>query len=245
MSLTFEEAVDFQNRYKPTDETTLKELGTITLAPIVGPTAVGKNHAMAQLTKDRGYYQAGNLISRERRANDPPNVLHKDIPELLQLIEEGKLVQFAAIKGIGTSALYATGLENYQPGMVNTKDIFAHSIEGFTGYGFKHLRPVCIVVSPEKWEPRLDQRFKSLDDNQIQTRLEEAEQSIEWILEGSPEIRRVVTIGDDEHNKENTERIEAFVENNQDVPLEQAHYDIADLMKQSLPRLRKKYIGDK
>jgi len=240
MPLTFEDAINLQDSYQPTDKEVKRQLKTVLLAPIVGPTAVGKNHLMAILAEKYGYYQAGNVVSRELRQNDPPNVHHRDESDLLKDIENGEVIQFAAF--LGNRAIYATVLESYQLGQINTKDIYAHSIESFTEYGFGDVRPVGVVVTPNEWEPRLDKRFSNMDREQRASRLDEAAESIQWILEGSPHIPRVVIIGEDEYRNESIERVHAFVEKGLDVPSEQIHLDTAQQMLERLPRFREKYL---
>ncbi len=240
MPLTFEEAVELQDSYRPADEGILRKLATITIAPHVGPSAVGKNYFMARLNETFGYYQAGNVVSRELRPNDPPNVRHVDERDLLEDIEKGRLVQFAAF--LGNRALYATNIEDYREGQVNTKDVAAHAVDVFTTRGFKAVRPVCLLAPPEVWRDRLDKRFATLPPEQQAGRLEEAAQSIQWILEGSPSIDRVMIIGNDELLEENLERVKSFVENEEGVPPEQIHFDTAEKMLQILPELEAQYL---
>lgn len=239
MPLSFEQAVKLQDTYRPRDAETVRQLETILLAPFVGPTAVGKNYLMTQLAASRNYHQVGNLMTRELRADDPPNVEHRDEGQMLADIEHAKLVQYAA--HIGSRAIYGTTIASYAPDRINVKDIFAHSIDGFMAYGFKAVRPVCVLVPAREWEPRLDERFKSLTPEQRAARLDEAEQSIQWILNGSAEVRRVMVISDEYRPSEAVQRIQAFVEEDIDTPPEQIHFDTAESMIELLPKLRKKY----
>ena len=240
MTLSFEEAASSQNEYRPSNQETLGLLSTITFSPYVGPTAVGKNYLMAHLAKTIGYHPVGNMTTRQLRDNDPWNIRNKSEVEMLRDIEEGKLVQYAA--HLGNRALYGTATEDYRAELINIKDIFAHSVESLTRTGFRDVRPVCLLAPPEKWEQRLDKRFKTMDQVQRSGRLDEATESIRWILEGSTSIDRVLVIGDDTYVHENVERIQAFVENSIQVAPEQIHFDTAEQMRKSLPDLRAKYL---
>lgn len=242
MPLRFEEAVDLQHTYLPEDDETIRVLSSVTLAPLVGPTAAGKNHAMKLLSSRFGYHQVGNTISRELRDNDPSNVKHMRLAAILELIDRGELVQFAAL--LGSRALYATTIEDYRPNTVNLKDIFAHSLPQFMNYGFRSVKPVCLLTPPEEWETRLDQRFQTLPAEQRAARLSEAAGSLTWMMSGSPGIQRVLVIANDSYVEENLERIRCFVEENEDVPPEQIHFDIAEQMLEEIPRLYQKYVKE-
>ncbi len=242
MVMSFEEAAGSQYDYRPSDHETLRTIGTITLAPHVGPTAVGKNYLMAHLVDILGYHQVGNMTTRELRPNDPKNIRSIHQNDMLSAIEKGSLVQYAA--HLGSRALYATSIEDYQAGRVNVKDIYAHTIDAFAEYGFRHVRPVCLLVSPEEWETRLDARFMTATREQRAARLEEAAESIEWILDGSPSIRRVMVISDDVNTQENVERIRSFVEQGTTVEPERVHLDTAERMLQAIPTLHMKYTKE-
>jgi guanylate kinase len=241
MPLSFEQASDLQHEYEPTNQETLDVLGTITLAPVVGPTAAGKNHIMAYLAKTAGYHQAGNITTRELRRNDPANIRHQEQGEFLEAIERGSLVQFAA--HMGSRALYGTAIEDYEAGRINVKDIYAHTVEDFIRYGFRHVRPVCVVAPGAEWESRLDERFAEMSPEQRAGRLDEAADSLRWIMEESPSMERVVVIGDDRYSLGNIERIQAFVEQGSPVPTEQVHLDTAEEMLRILPKLRAKFLA--
>ncbi len=240
MSLSIEQAADLERSYKPHDPQTLQRLAQASLAPFVGPTAVGKNYAMRQ----SGYYQVGGITTRPLRANDPENLRHVSLREALTAIEEGSLVQFAV--SLKTDTIYATSPDDYTVGNINTKDIFARSIENFYQYGFKGVRPVAAVVRPLIWKTRLDTRFKNLPYSEVDARLDEAQESLEWILGDSRQTgEKVVIIADDEHASDNARRISAFVEGGESVDPDWLHIDTAEQMLQKIPSLRRRYWREK
>jgi guanylate kinase len=97
-----------QEEYHSSDEATLRRIENVTLVAFVGPTAAGKNFNMPRL----GYPQAGTLTNRMPRVSDI-NYRYPTGPEMLDMIEQGTLVQYAAIR---PDKYYGSDADCYQPG---------------------------------------------------------------------------------------------------------------------------------
>lgn len=181
--LTFEQADQLQEHYRASDEETLRLIGGVTVAAFVGPTAAGKNFYMERLD----YPQAGTLTNRGPRKSDI-NYRYLATGEMLGLAEQGKLVQYAAVQ---PDRLYGSDALCYKPG-VNVMDVTSVAAETLYFQGFGAVRPIGVLAREGDWRRRLDVRFKDMDSDQIESRLDEAEESIDAITHSWGDERLVI-----------------------------------------------------
>lgn len=185
MSLSFEQAFQQQEMYRATDEEVLRRIGDVTLVAFIGPTAAGKNFNMARLP----YHQAGTLTNREAQPRDGDSPYqYLTGRKFLRRIERGTLIQYAAIP---PDRFYGSDADCYEPG-VNVMDVTSVAAETAYNQGFGAVRPIGVLAREKDWHVRLGKRFQSMDHDEIKSRLDEAEESIDAIIHSWGDDRLVI-----------------------------------------------------
>jgi guanylate kinase len=180
----FNEAQDEETTYRPSPEV-LKQLDKKDFIMIVGPTAMGKSTLMnAAVELDDQFARVSGFTTRPKRANDEPGLYdyipHTDegIKSILAEKQAGNLVQYAIFPTTGY--MYGTQLKDY-PEKYNLKDTLSNVAGSLAELPFHNTHIIGIVTTPEAWQTWLLQRFKP-DDPDFFKRIDEAIQSLEWLL---------------------------------------------------------------
>ena len=180
----FNEAQDEETTYRPAPEV-LEKLSKKDFIMIVGPTAMGKSTLMNKAVElDNEFARVSGFTTRPKRGNDEPGLYdyipHTDegIKEILAEKEAGTLVQYVVFGTTGF--MYGTRLKDY-PGKYNLKDTLSNVANSLTELPFHSTHIIGIVTTPQAWQTWLAQRFEP-DDPDFLKRIDEAIQSLEWLL---------------------------------------------------------------
>ena len=178
---------DFEHNYDPND-TVRRDLGHISLNPVIGPTAVGKSFVIDELvTLDRKFGKVRSFSTRDPRPDDTPDTMvclpwdERHIKRICNVIEAGDAVQYAFHPKTGD--VYGTTMESY-PAEYNLLPALSNSVVAMEALPFRSIRISSLVTTPELWSKWFEQRaFASLSDRKA--RLSEAALALVWPLEHS------------------------------------------------------------
>jgi guanylate kinase len=171
---------------------TVRLLGEKTLVLLVAPSAAGKSTVMNRLVKTDGrFVRVSGFTSRIPREDDETDLyryIAHDAGGLQDLLEEslkGDVVQCA--RHLGTGFFYGTSIHDYG-GEYNCKDVLSGYVDGFRALPVKNTHTFSLVCDPNHWIGRLVERYDDVTDPDLQYRLAEAEESLEWSLNDSQTI---------------------------------------------------------
>lgn len=180
----FDKAKQEETTYKPSNEV-LDHLQKKNFIMIVGPTAMGKSTLMNKAVElDDEFARVSGFTTRPKRSNDEPGLYdyiphtNEGIQSILAEKEAGQLVQYAIFPTTGF--VYGTHLKDY-PGTYNLKDTLSNVAGSLAKLPFHRTYIIGIVTTPEAWQQWLSLRFKP-DDPDFLKRINEAIQSLEWLL---------------------------------------------------------------
>lgn len=160
--------------------------------------------------------------------------------KMLTDISAGIILQYGANRD--TSTIYATGVEDYEPGKTNVMDVLTVVVDMLAKLGYGAVRSVGVFVPPDIWESRLDLRFQNMDSAEIAGRINEGERSTKQLVETWGLRRdRLLLISTPEHDADNRRAIQTFIESGVTIPSHEA-IDTGHAMLDAIPRLRKKYL---
>lgn len=237
MIATIAEAMEYEPFYRPHDVETLRTIGSVTLAPFVGPTGVGKNFNM-NLAE---YPQAGTITTREPRPSDH-NYRYFTEDEMIAAINKGLLVQYGVYGPHGP--LYGSDKDDYTAHSTTVSDMTHDSVEALYCQGFKDIRPIGILAPPNDWEPRLDELFATLSPVKIEIRLAQAADSVQALIESYlPANDRLVIESAPANSEKNRKSILEFINTGYTTDDQNtALADTAQSMLEFIPQLKKKYL---
>lgn len=172
--------------YLPNPEV-LEPLRPLTLAPIIGPAAVGKTLCMKQIAHTHEDF--GRVQGFTTRDYDPKRDGEKDeyrflqhdkatLEKLLDQVQRGELVQFHPHSTTGY--IYGSELCDYvKP--YTMLGAAANSIKELRALPFAKIVEITLVTEPEEWLKRFRARTSSKDE--ARKRIKEGVQSLTWSLE--------------------------------------------------------------
>lgn len=158
-------------------------LGEKTLLLFVGPSSVGKSSLMnAIAATDATFSRVGSFTSRQPRADDEPDLYdylesNEEIESTIAAIQQKKVVQYAVHPTTG--ALYGSYSDHY-PAQYNMLDTLYSAVPGLERLPVKDVVVLGIVAEATLWRQWFMRRF-SHDQEAYSRRLQEAEQSLDWL----------------------------------------------------------------
>lgn len=171
-------AEQHQAAYRPS-QAVQDALGEVTLALIIGPSAIGKSHIIHRVSQiDPSFSESGTITTRPPRTDDPETYragVAKE--EMIERIRQRSLVQYAVHPT--SREIYASDIASY-PTKFGLLPTLASSVGEFDTLGFKKVIPIGLLASREDWEARLQDRE---GDRDFEKRLAEARESTLWIQE--------------------------------------------------------------
>lgn len=232
-TLSLADAKSRETSYHPSDPAVLEQLARITIVPFVGPAAAGKNFLMSQ----SGLPSTGTLTSRPERASDDKTLYrYLTNEELLAQIAAGSLVQYAV--NLAAETMYATDITCYRPGAPNVMDTFSFSVEPLRRLGFAAVRPIAVLTPAEQWTAQLEERFTGQSTKFCRDRLDEAAQSIAWILHDPSD--KLILINRRDAVTENLIAMHSYISGEKPVTA-QGVISVAHDMLAAIPGLRQTY----
>jgi guanylate kinase len=202
--LTFEQAYEQRDSYRPTDPEALSRLSEVDLLEFVGASGVGKDFNM---------YETGGHIVTSGTTRDPrpgeSGMAHYSLDEALQLIEQGKVVQYAAIKEFNN--IYFTLPEYFQPGL-NVKDVTHDATHTFENRGLRRVRRVGVLAMPDEYSKRIAERVQGMTQRETLGRLAHAAITTSAILEWCLNDEALVIVSTERRNTDNKLAIRQFAE---------------------------------
>ncbi len=172
--------MDNTTAYTP-DPTILQQLQAVSLAAIVGPTAVGKSTVIsAAMRLNPDIHLVLNNTSRSPRPGEQDGVdyVFHTRQEMLELMERREFVQVAPSL---LDELYATKLDSYATDGVAVMAILAQAMPTFRALPFKVVRSISIVPPDyETWQARIAQH--GFTPEHLKKRLAEAADSLDFVL---------------------------------------------------------------
>lgn len=179
-----------ETTYKPSQDV-LDQLEKKDFIMIVGPTAMGKSTLMNKVAEiDDEFARVSGFTTRPKRDNDEAGLYtyiphtNEGIQTILNEKQAGQLVQYAIFPTTGY--VYGTRLKDY-PGTYNLKDTLSNVAGSLAELPFHSTRIVGIVTTPDAWQRWLLARFTPGDPDFLK-RIDEAIQSLEWLLSQPREL---------------------------------------------------------
>jgi len=170
--------------YTP-DPKVLQGLQSVSLAAVVGPTAVGKSTLISAAMKlNPDIHLVLNNTSRAPRPGEQEGVDYAfhTREEMLEIMERREFVQVAPSL---LDEIYATKLDSYATDGVAVMAVLAQAMPDFRALPFKVVRSVFIVPPDyETWQQRIAQH--GFTPEQLKKRLAEAVDSLEFALHDDP-----------------------------------------------------------
>lgn len=190
---------DGESTYAPNDQqqTALRKMSMVAL---IGPTAVGKSSLVGELCKDSDKFH--ELISFTTRPPRPgegdeeyrflPHTL-RTITQLAIKIRERELVQYAIHPNTGY--IYGTELADFSATSHNIAPILSSGTESLRRIPFGRYTEISVVSSPDDWQGRFSSRAQQMNSIELEQRLTQSRDSLEWSLE-EPAMHWVVNTQD-------------------------------------------------
>lgn len=173
-----------ENDYQP-NAAIAEAIGNKAIVMVVAPAAVGKTTVMDQvvhLSPDFGRVPV--FSTRDARPDDEPGMFrlspHDDthVSQLLDKIERRDVVQYAVHPTQGT--IYGTEAGDY-PAKYNLLATLSSVVKGMRALPFEQTFTIGLITDPDHWQQWFNERFPDAHKDR-RKRLNEAEQSLEWLL---------------------------------------------------------------
>lgn len=236
--ISLEQAAQQENHYTCAPGVR-RVMANIAMTAFVGPTAVGKNYLMERC----GYPRVGTLTTRGQRPDDPDDYRYIPLAVMLAKIEARQVVQYGA--STHTGRIYASEIQDYDPTKPNVMDVFSSSMDTLqhqAGYG--ELKSVSVVTQVETWEEWLKARFESADGETILGRLDEAEESLQWIIDRGSDPFRLTVINAAADPSQALKAIDSYIRTGETDPAAQSiALEAAKDMQAAIPRLRETFTA--
>lgn len=204
MPLTFEQAYEQRDSYRPTDTSALAQLGNSDLLCFVGASAAGKDYLMSRT----GGNKVRSSTTRAPRSGDEVTA-HYSVDEALQLIDEGKVLQYAPIKELGD--IYFTMPDDFKPGL-NVKDVNYDGSVTFEDRGLRRVQTVGVLALADEYGPRLAERLQAMDPSKIHGRLAHAAITTRAIIDWCQSDEKLVLVSTQRRDVDNQHAIKQFIE---------------------------------
>lgn len=156
----------------------------------VGPAGIGKSTLMnGAVEQDPRLHRVPSFTTREQRINDEPGMYHyistpEEYEKLDHDIRSGNIVQYGVspVKDV----VYGTYIDDYLREF-NLKDVWYSGVTEFEALPFSAKTIVGLVADPHDWKQWFSERFTP-GDTEALSRLDEAQQSLEWLV-GCPDVK--------------------------------------------------------
>jgi len=173
-----------QQKYQP-GEAAGQLLGKKELIMVVAPSSMGKSTVMNEVVKlNPDFARVLNSTTRPKRSNDEPG-LYNYIPHneegmqhIVDAMDLKQLIQYAIFPTTGY--VYFTKPESY-PATYNLLDTQSQVVQHMRLLPFHKTHVVGLVTDPATWQSWLSQRYEN-DNPEFPKRIEEAINSLEWLL---------------------------------------------------------------
>ena len=171
--------------YKPAPEI-VDQIGRIGLVAIVAPFAVGKSTISKTICKiDTDFSRVRCFTTRNIRPTEGEDAYdfrgntNDALRNIVSEINQGQIVQYVVHPTTGD--VYGSHADQYATRYC-LLEALPGSIPQLEGLPFKSLAKICLVVEPEVWEERVQERFMGGDEENIKKRLQEGISNVEWAL---------------------------------------------------------------
>lgn len=171
--------------YTPSDEV-LADLNYVTLVPIIGPTAVGKNTLINTVADNHTEFsRAVSFTTRDKRTgetNDDYLFLPHDEATIQQIINEAKGGRYVQIVVHPTTGyVYGTSADAYSTEFVML-DAVTTALPSLHKLPFKNIVNVALTCEPKEWQVRFDARESTSSDDD-KKRIQEGIDNLNWCLD--------------------------------------------------------------
>lgn len=225
-----------QALYHP-NQHTLDKLAGKTIIMTVGPAGIGKSTLMnGAVEQDPRLHRVPSFTTRQQRINDEPGMYHyiatdEDYEQLDHAIRSGNVAQYGVspVKDV----VYGTYVDDYLR-EYNLKDVWYSGVTEFENLPFSTKIIVGLVADPHDWKEWFAQRFEQGDPEAL-SRLDEAQQSLEWLL-GCPDVKWLQNVNHD--REQSAIKLVDICLGGQGQP---NGPDIASQMLDEIPRMKRHY----
>lgn len=176
-------AAEQQATYLPSAKIQAK-ISHKTLGMIIAPTAMGKTFVMNRAIQlDKDFARVSVLTTRDPRPDDQGMFRYyqkneADIRKLVTKIEKGELVQYAVFPHSGQ--IYGSEPQDFSK-PYNLLATLSNAVSQLEHVGLRAAIPVGLIAHPKVWLEWFDARYQDRQ-NDRPARLQEALESIEWLL---------------------------------------------------------------
>jgi guanylate kinase len=170
--------------YQPSVEVA-EQLESVTLAPLIGPVAVGKSACMERaIDMATAFGKVQSFTTRPKRPDEAESeyrfLPHNDasLEQIAIAARRGELVQYAVHPTTGY--VYGSDRSDYQQ-LYMMLDALANSVPAIRRLPFGKIVEMSIVAEPEQWQKRFSAR--NMDPADAKKRILEGRDSLRWSLD--------------------------------------------------------------
>ncbi|HVV67347.1 MAG TPA: hypothetical protein VHB72_04785 [Candidatus Saccharimonadales bacterium] len=172
--------------YMPSEEV-CAELATVTMVPIVGPLAVGKSTCMEMVRAlDNDFGRVQSFTTRDRREGEAEDEYRwrghtqEAVDAIAEEVREGQLVQ--CVVHPTTGVVYGSDLSDFSHSYTML-DTLSTAVPALRALPFRKMVEMTLVSSPFMWDIGVAARSAQVSEDELEKRIKEGVQSLEWSLE--------------------------------------------------------------
>lgn len=182
--------LELSDGYQPSPEIA-DQLRNITMAPIIGPFAIGKTTVMdAACSEFADVGRIHSFTTRDMREGEDPATYdfidhsESNLRALRDAAQAGKLVQFTVHP---TGRVYGSWQDAYRH-PYSLLDTMPQALGPLLALPFRDIVKVSLVAAPRQWTSRVQERLVSSGSNDVRKRLVEGISSLEWSLDQGADL---------------------------------------------------------
>jgi len=174
----------------PRNKDTLRTIAHRAFVAIEGPFESGKTAISLEVVRldSDNFHYVPSIMTREPRTDEPANTSRpientdEAVSELLDEVEQGKLVQYAIHPTDHT--FYGTYPEDYQAGKYNLMPALAgRATDYILESPFKETQVIGIFTDPKTLEQRINNAYRDKSPQKLENRLVEGISSAQFLIE--------------------------------------------------------------
>lgn len=178
--------------YVPHIDNAEQLFGNITLVSVLGPMCVGKTTIISRAASlDSEFGRVVSFTTRPERSEDDDQGVYdmwqhdaESLSSIRRMAIAGRLVQFAVHPA--SQYVYGSMAQDYRH-RFSMLDTMPSALASAESLPFKAIKRMAIVVPADEWERRVRNRSREGALTNVQQRLQEGLENIDWALTQSPD----------------------------------------------------------